>query len=454
MSSPAPNLTRAALQRLLRPAALAATCLATLLCAGDASAGQFQITFSPVGTTRQTVPGVYNPYASGFGASLAHKSWSWQSPLVRSTHVVNDTVSGAYLGFSGSTVTPNTTDGGEWACNDNEFIDSGGTLHSTNLLFLYSGGAVGVHVYYFLGPGETRVPEKNGSLPAVTVINHLDVLGNGSASYGPADNGTAAGVVDSSLLNSGDATLTINGHVTHYNTPHPCLIFDDQPVERLTVPGNKVLTSPTGKQYIDCGTYTVKASILMQAHQCYPAGTYVSQFIDPFPPFPFAQTFLRFQPFAAANVANDTGNVAGGPTSGAIRRGGPVSPLPPVRPPHLPSSWFDPALGRWCFSPAARAQIRAAGVDPDTDPRFRPVYGGTITHENGVSVSHSQADNALIDAADRSGDVADQKMIQQMERDQIIIIDEAINPTPDYVLNSPGTWDTDTGTYSDPGQPL
>lgn len=434
--SPAPNRTLAAFKRLLRPAALAATCIVIpLLYAGDASAGQFKVAYFPVGMTRETVP-VYDPYGLPFGGSLGRKSWSWSTPLVVSTHTISNPISGTNLSFFGSTVTPNTTDAREWAYQDyQDFNDPGAIYPSTNLLYLYSGGSLGIHVYYYLVPGENVVPDQGGSTPAVSIQNSCDIIGQGDASYGPADDGTGK-IVDSSLLNTNDGVLTIDGHASYYGTFTNGLVGDQRLVTRQTIPNVKVKISPTGQRYIDCGTYTVKASILMNAHQCYPAGTYVSPPpFDPIPPFPYAHTFLQFIPFAQGNKADDPGKPFAA-SRGTLRQ---------------KSKWYDPIARRWRFSDKATKMLKGMGINPDTDPRFRPVYGGTITQEHGVSVSHSLADNALMDAADGSGDVADQKMLQQMRMMQII--DAAVNPPPDYFENLPGTWDTDTGTYSDPGDP-
>ncbi len=431
--------------RLARIFALAAVCAASPWAfTGDARAGQFEVVYFPVGSTHETI-GVYDPYGAPFGGSLGEKSWSWSLPVVLTTHIDNNPVSGTSLSFFGSTTTPNTTDAGEWAWQQ---YDEWGSLapaylaNSTNLLYLYSGGTLGVHVYYYLSPGQTFVPDKGGVVPAVTVQNSCEIIGQGDASSGPADNGKLQ-IVDSDLLNPSDGVLTLNGRTWNYGMPTRGLVSGQELINRQTTPKPFVQTSASGQQYIDCGTYTVSASIRLNAHQCYPAGTYVSAPpIDPYVPSPYADTFLQFRPYAQANQPDSVGLLPVPVKRGHPRRP-PAGSLPTA------ATWYDATAGRWRFSDKAARTLRAMGVNPDTDPRYRPVYGGTITHKDGISFAHSAADNALIDEATGGGAIADQKMLQQMRMQQII--DAATNPAPDYVNNLPQTWDTDTGTYSDSG---
>ncbi len=285
--------------RLARLFALAAVCAGfPLTLTGDARAGQFEVVYFPAGTTHETI-GVYDPYGAPFGGSLGEKSWSWSLPVVLTTHIANNPVSGTSLSFFGSTTTPNTTDAGEWAWQQ---YDEWGSLapaylaNSTNLLYLYSGGTLGVHVYYYLSPGQTFVPDKGGVVPAVTVQNSCDIIGQGDASSGPADNGKLQ-IVDSDLLSPSDGVLTLNGRTWNYGVPTRGLVNGQELVTRQTTPKPFVQTSASGQQYIDCGTYTVSASIRLNAHQCYPAGTYVSAPpIDPYVPSPYANTFCSSDP--------------------------------------------------------------------------------------------------------------------------------------------------------------
>lgn len=112
----------------------------------------------------------------------------------------------------------------------------------------------------------------------------------------------------------------------------------------------------------------------------------------------------------------------------------------------LANRWYGDA--RRCGLISGPVQVRAAGVR--VSRANRPVYGGTITQENGYSVAHSLADDALIDQADGGGMVAVRREIREAEKENAKW--EAAHPFPACV-HPPKTVGIDPGTYTDPGQP-